>query len=157
MKKLWIKLKDYSDLQNMEVCKDWNVEDYLKTNERKKIPFLIRKHLNECQKCQAEILDYSESNTIPEYLFGRPFAKQKLLWFGAELANLEDLPSTKEKKKKVRAKAEDSTEESNISNLILLSNRSQFLSFCHRYKKAIFIFGYLALLAPMLQLVFQIF
>ncbi|EMN94604.1 hypothetical protein LEP1GSC110_0074, partial [Leptospira interrogans serovar Medanensis str. UT053] len=47
----------------------------------KKIPFLIRKHLNECQKCQIEILEYSESHSIPEYLFGKTFSKQKLLWF----------------------------------------------------------------------------
>lgn len=87
------------DLQNMEICKDWNVEDYLKTNERGKIPFLIRKHLNECQKCQAEILEYSKSYTIPDFLFGRPFSKQKLLWFGAELENFDDLHSTKEQKK----------------------------------------------------------
>ncbi|WP_046691153.1 hypothetical protein [Leptospira santarosai] len=139
----------------MEICKDWNVEDYLKTNERGKIPFLIRKHLNECQKCQAEVLEYSKSYTIPEFLFGKPFSKQKLLWFGAELENSDDLHSTKEIKKKDRLKTGNSEEEFQISNLI--QNRTQFLAFCHRYKKAIFISGYLALLIPTLQLVFQIF
>lgn len=143
------------DLQNMEICKDWNVEDYLKTNERGKIPFLIRKHLNECQKCQAEILEYSKSYTIPDFLFGRPFSKQKLLWFGAELENFDDLHSTKETKKKDRLKTGNSEEEFHISNLI--RNHTQFLAFCHRHKKAIFISGYLALLIPTLQLVFQIF
>ncbi|MDI7207949.1 hypothetical protein [Leptospira santarosai] len=139
----------------MEICKDWNVEDYLKTNERGKIPFLIRKHLNECQKCQAEILEYSKSYTIPDFLFGRPFSKQKLLWFGAELENFDDLHSTKETKKKDRLKTGNSEEEFHISNLI--RNHTQFLAFCHRHKKAIFISGYLALLIPTLQLVFQIF
>ncbi|EKT86684.1 hypothetical protein LSS_11265 [Leptospira santarosai serovar Shermani str. LT 821] len=143
------------DLQNMEICKDWNVEDYLKTNERGKIPFLIRKHLNECQKCQAEILEYSKSYTIPDFLFSRPFSKQKLLWFGAELENFDDLHSTKETKKKDRLKTGNSEEEFHISNLI--RNHTQFLTFCHRHKKAIFISGYLALLIPTLQLVFQIF
>ncbi|EMM78381.1 hypothetical protein LEP1GSC040_2516 [Leptospira santarosai str. 2000030832] len=142
-------------MQNMEICKDWNVEDYLKTNERGKIPFLIRKHLNECQKCQAEILEYSKSYTIPDFLFGRPFSKQKLLWFGAELENFDDLHSTKETKKKDRLKTGNSEEEFHISNLI--RNHTQFLAFCHRHKKAIFISGYLALLIPTLQLVFQIF
>lgn len=143
------------DLQNMEICKDWNVEDYLKTNERGKIPFLIRKHLNECQKCQTEILEYSKSYTIPDFLFGRPFSKQKLLWFGAELENFDDLHSTKETKKKDRLKTGNSEEEFHISNLI--RNHTQFLTFCHRHKKVIFISGYLALLIPTLQLVFQIF
>ncbi|WP_078128290.1 hypothetical protein [Leptospira alexanderi] len=156
MKKVWIKLKACLDLRNMEICKDWNVEDYLKTNERKKIPFLIRKHLNECQKCQTEILEYSKSYTIPEFFFGRSFSKQKLLWFGAELANLDDLhSSTKEKKKKIRSEVGNLKEESHISNLI--QNHTKFLTFCHRYKKAIFISGYFALLIPTLQLVFQIF
>ncbi|MDI7188933.1 hypothetical protein [Leptospira santarosai] len=139
----------------MEICKDWNVEDYLKTNERGKIPFLIRKHLNECQKCQTEILEYSKSYTIPDFLFGRPFSKQKLLWFGAELENFDDLHSTKETKKKDRLKTGNSEEEFHISNLI--RNHTQFLTFCHRHKKVIFISGYLALLIPTLQLVFQIF
>ncbi|MDI7237528.1 hypothetical protein QMM95_15850 [Leptospira santarosai] len=139
----------------MEICKDWNVEDYLKTNERGKIPFLIRKHLNECQKCQAEILEYSKSYTIPDFLFSRPFSKQKLLWFGAELENFDDLHSTKKTKKKDRLKTGNSEEEFHISNLI--RNHTQFLTFCHRHKKAIFISGYLALLIPTLQLVFQIF
>ncbi|EKR62806.1 hypothetical protein LEP1GSC036_4456 [Leptospira weilii str. 2006001853] len=149
-------MKAYLDLQNMQICKDWNVEDYLKTNERKKIPFLIRKHLNECQKCQTKILEYSKSYTIPEFFFGRPFSKQKLLWFGAELANLDDLHSpTKEKKKKIRSEMGNLKEESHISNLI--QNHTKFLTFCHRYKKAIFISGYFALLIPTLQLAFQIF
>ncbi|WP_061286150.1 hypothetical protein [Leptospira interrogans] len=137
----------------MEICKDWNVEDYLKTNEQKKIPFLIRKHLNECQKCQIEILEYSESHSIPEYLFGKTFSKQKLLWFGAELANSIDFPATK---KKVSSKMKVLNEDPSVLNLTQ-QNRSKFLLFCHRYKKLIFIFSYLALFAPILQFVFQIF
>ncbi|EMG01522.1 hypothetical protein LEP1GSC016_3692 [Leptospira borgpetersenii serovar Hardjo-bovis str. Sponselee] len=39
MKKVWIKLKACLDLQNMDICKDWNVEDYLKTNEQKNFRF----------------------------------------------------------------------------------------------------------------------
>ncbi|WP_061248640.1 hypothetical protein [Leptospira noguchii] len=140
----------------MEICKDWNVEDFLKTNEQTKIPFLIRKHLNECQKCQVDILEYSELHPIPEYLFGKNFSKQKLLWFGAELANPTDFPTTKEKKKKASSKMYVFNEESSVLGLTQ-QNHSKFLLFCRRYKKFIFTFGYLALLAPMLQLVFQIF
>ncbi|UOG64684.1 hypothetical protein MAL04_03760 [Leptospira noguchii] len=140
----------------MEICKYWNVEDFLKTNEQTKIPFLIRKHLNECQKCQVDILEYSELHPIPEYLFGKNFSKQKLLWFGAELANPTDFPTTKEKKKKASSKMYVFNEESSVLGLTQ-QDHSKFLLFCRRYKKFIFTFGYLALLAPMLQLVFQIF
>ncbi|EKR73436.1 hypothetical protein [Leptospira noguchii] len=139
----------------MEICKNWNVEDFLKTNEQK-IPFLIRKHLNECQKCQVDILEYSELHPIPEYLFGKNFSKQKLLWFGAELANPTDFPITKERKKKISSKMDVLNEEPSVLDLTQ-QNRSKFFLFCRRYKKFIFIFGYLALLAPMLQLAFQIF
>ncbi|MCH1911676.1 hypothetical protein L9Z41_03655 [Leptospira noguchii] len=140
----------------MQICKYWNVEDFLKTNEQTKIPFLIRKHLNECQKCQVDILEYSELHPIPEYLFGKNFSKQKLLWFGAELANPTDFPTTKEKKKKASSKMYVFNEESSVLGLTQ-QDHSKFLLFCRRYKKFIFTFGYLALLAPMLQLVFQIF
>ncbi len=57
MKKVWIKLKACLDLRNMEICKDWNVEDYLKTNERKKIPFLIRKWFDGLRKILIDTFD----------------------------------------------------------------------------------------------------
>lgn len=55
--------------------------------EEKRLPLLLHKHFNQCQRCQSVILDYSETENIPNEVFGKDITRLKSLWFGPEIHN----------------------------------------------------------------------
>ncbi|XDD50768.1 hypothetical protein AB3N59_02930 [Leptospira sp. WS92.C1] len=136
----------------MQVCKNLNVSEYLTF---KKIPLFLKMHINGCLDCQNAILEYSQKEPISDSVFGKPFEKQKLLWFGPEFANL-DLSEKKKVGKSFKIQeAGDLIQELHSSEAKNLFQ--QVLFFCYKNRKWILAIGYVSILIPLLQIAFQLF
>ncbi|RHX85406.1 hypothetical protein DLM78_15025 [Leptospira stimsonii] len=136
----------------MQICKDLNVSDFLTL---KKLPLFLRMHINGCSDCQNAIAEYSQRNFISDSVFGKPFEKQKLLWFGSEFLNSETT-QIKVKDKKGSSKIELE----NFSELELSEGKSglqKLIFFCFKNKKWILTIGYVSILIPILQITFGLF
>ena len=77
----------------MEICQLTN--DYYKEhfNSNERLHLVLRKHINECNDCQEEVMELSKEMEIDKKIFGKEFEKVKLSWIG-ELTNVELVAAT---------------------------------------------------------------
>jgi hypothetical protein len=72
----------------MEACQltsDYHKE-YVRTNKR--IPLILRKHINECEECQIKIMELRKEIEIDKRVFGKDFERVRLGWVG-EMTNVQ--------------------------------------------------------------------
>ena len=60
-------------------------KEYVKTNKR--IPLILRKHINECEECQVKIMELRKELEIDKRVFGKDFELVRLGWIG-EVTNV---------------------------------------------------------------------
>ncbi|EIE01410.1 hypothetical protein LEP1GSC185_3978 [Leptospira licerasiae serovar Varillal str. VAR 010] len=122
-----------NDLSNQSCFEDKYLISYL--TKEKRIPLLLYKHLNHCQKCQTVVSEFSDTNRISIEVFGKEITKVKSLWFGPEIHNEGWIEIPEDKK----------------------SNIYRFFQWPLTYKKRFLLIGYFAIVYNLILLFYKSF